>query len=197
MHTQPPDTYSFTSECPPIFETILNGGIEEAKTAIRNLPNKDIQCPELLITPLHLACVTGKVPLVELLLDLGAKPMIRDSLDNTPLHLCAYFRRYHTARKFLLKIKDKEIAQKLVNLINHAGMSPLYVASATGDVRLMELFSKYGADINSYTKLLMCHFNLFPLYFIDARSRTEHRYMKQHCQEIRRLLTFCSKTVRI
>lgn len=109
-------------------------------------------CPETGITPLHLACVAGKIPLVELLLDLGAKPYTRDSLDNTPLHLCAYFRRYHTARKFLLKIKDKEIAQKLVNKINHAGMSPLYIASATGDVRIVELFFKYGADINSYKK---------------------------------------------
>lgn len=109
----------------------------------------NVQCPESLITPLHFACVKGKIPLVEALLDRGAKPMMRDSLDNTPLHLCAYFRRYHTARKFLLKIKDKELAQNLVNKINHAGMSPLYIASATGDVRMMELFFKYGADINS------------------------------------------------
>ncbi|XP_010444033.1 PREDICTED: ADP-ribosylation factor GTPase-activating protein AGD1 isoform X1 [Camelina sativa] len=65
---------------------------------------------------LHLACLSGDIGMVELLLQYGAKINATDSKGRTPLHHCIISRRYAIARLLLMRGGDPNAVDKENNI---------------------------------------------------------------------------------
>ncbi|KAL7306090.1 hypothetical protein TKK_0001543 [Trichogramma kaykai] len=123
--------------------------------------NAKIECPwhQSLdgCTTLHTAIEFSGIELVELLLENGLNPDVKDSFGRTPLHRvydCGCSPIYsllsgpHKHKKEVLK----ELAQNNADLkdLNSQNQTALHL---TFDVEIIEIILKYGVDINSKDKL--------------------------------------------
>ena len=84
------------------------------------------------------ACITNRLDVVKLLLELGART---DEKSQTPLIQSCYLRNIDVIRLFICHVAD-------VNIIDNGGHSGLSVACEHGYDDLVELLVDHGADVN-------------------------------------------------
>lgn len=100
-------------------------------------------CNDLGETALHVACATGRVEMVQLLLDAGANVnAMTKSEGRTPLHLACLNDRVDTA-KLLFNCGTCDLDAK-----DHNGDTSLHLATVAGNVKLVSLLIRYGANTN-------------------------------------------------
>lgn len=113
-------------------------------------------------TPLHIACIYGKVEMVKNLLALGADDTIQNINGKTPAHYVAERSTYLTAEK------REELFSLLphIDLAGRDGETPLMLLMSIGDssvdkIKLLEILLAKGARVNcsddkGNTPLLLC-----------------------------------------
>jgi hypothetical protein len=97
-------------------------------------------------TPIHRACVMGKLPLVKVLLsEFGCDPNATDNNGRVPLHWACQ-RRFLPIVKFLV-----EACQCDCNVQGSCGMTPLHFAVMVGDSSIVQYLVESGRCTASYS----------------------------------------------
>lgn len=97
-------------------------------------------------TPIHRACVMGKLPLVKVLLsEFGCDPNAADNNGRVPLHWACQ-RRFLPIVKFLV-----EACQCDCNVQGSCGMTPLHFAVMVGDSSIVQYLVESGRCTASYS----------------------------------------------
>jgi len=116
----------------------------ELKHKQRQRPIAINACNGLGETALHVASATGRIRMVQLLLDAGANVNVTTKSENrTPLHLACLNGCIDTA-KLLLNCATCD-----VNVKDYYGNIPLHMAIEIGNVKFVALLLRHGADINA------------------------------------------------
>ena len=92
---------------------------------------------ELGETPLHWACSKGLINNIRILLNAGANPLLVDNNNNTIFHYAAEGGQYKLIR-YLIK---KKIGSDLIKLRNLEQKSPLEIATAENEKKIVRLLS--------------------------------------------------------
>lgn len=93
--------------------------------------------------PLHTASCNDAITCAELLLYYDPTMLAtKNNLDNTPLHITAYYGSYHCANLFLNN--NANIDEK-----NNANCTPLYFACHNYHPRCIELLLRHGANVST------------------------------------------------
>ncbi|KAJ5234999.1 uncharacterized protein N7469_004167 [Penicillium citrinum] len=93
-------------------------------------------------TPLDAACRTGRLPIVQLLLQHGADPNVANLTGFIPLHQAIYGIHPETVR-LLLETGSDPYA------VNIKGMTPLHCAAVGGDIDIIKSLLELGATLQS------------------------------------------------
>ena len=134
-------------------------------------------------TPLHLACEKGHYPVVDLLLQNGADPNFHpENMSNNPLQLAV--------KNCFLKIAGRLLSAKA----NPDGPAdtyfndiPLFTAAANGNLQMMKLLLKAGADPNCELNSQKNH-RILPITTAIQKSNLEavvlllHRNADPNCK---------------
>ena len=113
-------------------------------------------------TPLHWACILGRIETARILLEHGAKVNVKNHYGKTPLHFASRYGRIEIAKTLL------EHGAK-VNIKTNYGETPLHLAIFNGHAELAKTLLNYGADVNAkntYYKI--------PLSLANIYIRKEH-----------------------
>jgi len=95
-------------------------------------------------TALHVASATGRIRMVQLLLDAGANVNVTTKSESrTPLHL-ACLNGYIDTAKLLLNCATCD-----VNVKDYYGNTPLHTVIKIGNAKFVALLLRHGADINA------------------------------------------------
>ncbi|XP_042877569.1 transient receptor potential cation channel subfamily A member 1 homolog [Penaeus japonicus] len=94
-------------------------------------------------TPLLIAAQSGHATAVQALLDLGANERAMDKLDKTALYLSAE----HGKLEVLQVLTESERGRDLLNIADCYGRPPLHVAVSGGNMAVLEMLLKAGAEI--------------------------------------------------
>lgn len=101
-------------------------------------------CNSLGETALHVASATGRIKMVQLLLDAGANiNVMTKPEDRTPLHLACLNNHVDTAKLLL------NCATCNVDIKDRKGDTPLHLATVAGNVKSVSLLIRYGACTNA------------------------------------------------
>ena len=128
-----------------LLQAIRMNNHNEVVFSIENSADINPQVKEWTETPLGIAIHYGNAQIIETLILNGAKPNIKFSHDETPIHLA---------------IKARENQEEIINiLVNHGadieaketifGSTPLHMAVRRNEKELVKLLLNHGADINS------------------------------------------------
>lgn len=126
----------------------LSGNVEAAEALIKAGANVNSQAKGDGTVSLHLAAQRGHMEIIELLIANGAEVDARDSESEithggrTPLHYAA---NAAVAQLLLLEGADVEAGESGV------GRTPLFNATMTGNVEVMEVLVAAGAKVNAKT----------------------------------------------
>ncbi|XP_069972152.1 transient receptor potential cation channel subfamily A member 1 homolog isoform X2 [Penaeus vannamei] len=94
-------------------------------------------------TPLLIAAQSGHAAAVQALLDLGANERAMDKLDKTALYLSAE----HGKLEALQVLTESERGRDLLNFPDCYGRPPLHVAVSCGNMAVLEMLLKAGAEV--------------------------------------------------
>jgi ankyrin repeat protein len=117
----------------------LLGATEAARTLLDRGAKVGARFARVNRTPLHAAAARGFLPLVNLLLEHGVDPEVKDGAGFTPLHDAAEQGRAMTVRALLN-------AGAKVNTTNSIGRSALWLAAARGQTETVAYLLGHGAD---------------------------------------------------
>ncbi len=132
---------------PDVFEAAAVGQTDTLRTLIENDPQVINTYSHDEWTALHLACFFGHTHAVTLLLQNGAHvdTWSKNSMGNQPLHAaCAGMGSHQVVQKLL-------DADAPVNTAEHGGYTALHLAAARGDLELVSLLVRRGADPTAKT----------------------------------------------
>jgi len=105
-------------------------------------------------TALHLCCLYGYLPCVQLLLDRGASPEIKDEEGAIPLHdACAG--GYTEIVQLLINSGNSAVLQRMLNTVEAEGETPLRHAARGEHTDVVRLLLAVGASphkVNIYGK---------------------------------------------
>jgi len=137
-----------------IHELVQSGDVEAVRTALRLQPEKVDVEDEGGRTPLHWACRSDQLEMVELLVGSGATVDVLDEYLNAPLHYLAS-RGLSDAMGFLIERGAN------VDVVNYEQMTPLHLAAASGSIAAAQILIAAGADLEiqndrGRTALILC-----------------------------------------
>lgn len=99
----------------------------------------------VILNPLWAACERSNFPIVEILLQRGANPIIKSDLNMTALH-CAAMAQYENLQIVKLLVDHKcPINMKSTQ----AGETPLFLACNSGYAEIVEYLISLGVDLNA------------------------------------------------
>lgn len=105
-------------------------------------------------TALHLCCLYGYLPCVQLLLDRGASPEVKDEEGAIPLHdACAG--GFTEIVQLLINSGDSAALQRMLNTVEAEGETPLHHAARGEHTDVVRLLLAVGASphkVNVYGK---------------------------------------------
>ncbi|XP_042301679.1 NF-kappa-B inhibitor epsilon isoform X1 [Sceloporus undulatus] len=126
-----------------------------ALCCIAELPVEALEIQnDLFQTPLHLSVYLEQFIVVEALVLKGVNTALQDRSGNTPLHLACEQQSVECAQLLLMQepISDKNKEAKKtpqdLQLQNWQGLTCLHISTLKGNLQLMTLLVKNGADIN-------------------------------------------------
>ena len=154
---------------------ISHSDLEMVNCLLKAKANQDIQEAINGLSPLHVACMNGNLPICEALISAKANPNIRDHNGNTPLHTAS--KEGHVcivkcliAAKAKLDVQQKnggtpmyiaclkkhlEVVRTLLKAeadpdipISSAGTTALHAAVLINNIPLLELLLQHNADPN-------------------------------------------------
>ncbi|MEX0762123.1 MAG: ankyrin repeat domain-containing protein [Dehalococcoidia bacterium] len=132
---------------PDVFEAAAAGQTDTLGILLDNEPGLSNTYSHDGWTALHLACFFGHTHAVTLLLQNGAHvdTWSKNSMGNQPLHAaCAGMGSHQVVQKLL-------DAGTPVSTAEHGGYTPLHLAAARGDLELVSLLVRRGADPTAKT----------------------------------------------
>ena len=161
----------------PLHYACVRSQLIKAKALLMRGANPNLPSHVANDTPLHIACFTGHLELVQLLLRNSAIVDMLDSKHMTALHKAAVFRKADIIKELLdhgadINADDFKIGTPLhwacvlgdvfkvkvliahgakINVHNLEGATPLHLAVAIGETELVHLLIDNGADINVRT----------------------------------------------
>uniref|UniRef100_A0A8C8RBY6 NFKB inhibitor epsilon n=1 Tax=Pelusios castaneus TaxID=367368 RepID=A0A8C8RBY6_9SAUR len=108
---------------------------------------------DLFQTPLHLAVYLEQPNVVRALIQKGVNPDLQDRNGNTPLHVACEQQNLQCATELLKEPASRESPEPLeslqdLQLQNWQGFACLHISTLKGNLRLMGLLLRNGADIN-------------------------------------------------
>lgn len=118
-------------------------------------------------TMLHFAAAMSDVDKVDYLLKNGANPKLKDSLGNTPLHLCMNKPLIYHPPKILRMLLEYGAN---VNARNNRGTTPLHRACLLGAMDFVEILLKHRAKVFVFDKN-----GQMPIQFAGKVSSAETR----------------------
>jgi ankyrin repeat protein len=137
-----------------IHELVQCGDVEPVRTALRLHPEKIDVKDEGGRTPLHWACRSDQLEMVELLVGSGAAVDVQDQYLNAPLHSLAS-RNLSDGMVFLIERGAD------VDVVNYERMTPLHLAAESGSNAAARVLIAAGADLEikndrGRTALILC-----------------------------------------
>ncbi|KAK3445460.1 hypothetical protein EUGRSUZ_A01621 [Eucalyptus grandis] len=162
-----PDSYT-----PPhlrdLSAAVQDGDVDALRLALDNLNGSIDEPVEDGDTALHLACLYGHLPCVQLLLERGACLEAKDEDGAIPLHdACAG--GYVDIVQFLInRARSRECVRRMLETNDDEGDTPLHHAARGEHVDVIRILLAAGADItktNMYGKV--CTYVTFPLAFLS------------------------------
>jgi ankyrin repeat protein len=130
---------------PPLHQAVKLGEEERVRTLLESKNTEIDRRDGFNETPLYIAVQTGKINIVQLLIDAGANLNATNRLEDTALHK-AVFTEDLPAAKVLLKAGAK------VNVKNNWNQTPLHFATIIGNPQIVKLLLNAGADKNAINK---------------------------------------------
>ncbi|KAH8798025.1 ankyrin repeat-containing domain protein [Flagelloscypha sp. PMI_526] len=101
-------------------------------------PDVDVVAGELMETPLHIACATGAIQIVQLLCEHLANPSIQDKWGRTPFNVALMNGKIEVAEYLLNQGASPHV---------DFGTSPLSVACLYGWTEIVQLLLEYHVDL--------------------------------------------------
>ncbi|CAH8339458.1 unnamed protein product [Eruca vesicaria subsp. sativa] len=126
---------------------VKSGDVVALDTAIDNFGGLIDEPLENNDSALHLACLYGHLPCVELLLERGANIEIKDTDDALPLHDACDGAGYLDIVEFLLsRASSPECAKRMIETMDRAGNTPLHCAASGEHVNVIRFLLSSGAS---------------------------------------------------
>ena len=97
-------------------------------------------------TLLILACIGNNIEIINLLINVGVDPLIKNKDGNTCLHICVYNKNYECAGIILSKIESLKDKNKIIQILsskNNSGETPLHISSDYNQENFVLLFISY------------------------------------------------------
>ncbi|XP_057660313.1 ankyrin repeat domain-containing protein 49-like [Diorhabda carinulata] len=108
-----------------ILDACEKGNLEQVKTLIESNPNLINVTDKDGYTPLHRACYSNNVDIVEFLLQNGANIAAETEMQWQPLHSCCQWNHKECAAVLIQHGAD-------VNALSQGGQTPLHIAASHG-----------------------------------------------------------------
>jgi ankyrin repeat protein len=137
---------------PPLVLALAKGHDEVAEILISAGADVRRADPGRGMAALHLAAMHGKGRLVQLLIDRGAD--LEATFGQPPLTALAL--AYRMGQRDVVHLLLQAGASPNVSIdspdapAEEAGVTPLFHAASTGDVSMLQLLAKHGADLNAW-----------------------------------------------
>jgi hypothetical protein len=100
------------------------------------------------VQPLHMACQLAKMDCADVLLSAGFSCMLQDELGRTPLHVCSISRSPNAG---LCATLVAQAGKKALAVRDKDGLTPLHLAVAQNNLRVIEALMTNGADVSVTT----------------------------------------------
>ncbi|OTF70857.1 ankyrin repeat domain containing protein, partial [Euroglyphus maynei] len=97
--------------------------------------------------PLHLAILKRQINLIPLLIAKGVSLTFQDNLGNTPLHIACKYSLVNIVEIIFATASIKTVS-KCLEIRNYDGDTCLHLVAYNNDLKLLELFIRYGANID-------------------------------------------------
>ncbi|KFK38378.1 hypothetical protein AALP_AA3G106100 [Arabis alpina] len=151
-HDSDHETPSFLDDLAAAAQT---GNVDALRTAIANLNGVVDEPLEDNDTALHLACLYGHLPCVQLLLDRGANMEVKDEDEALPLHDACAGGYLEIVQLLLSRASESECVKRMLDTIDVEGDTPLHHAARGEHVDVIRFLLCSGASPttkNSYGK---------------------------------------------
>ncbi|KAF3959547.1 hypothetical protein ACB098_09G037400 [Castanea mollissima] len=153
------DLVELDDETPPHLRDLAAatelGDLEALRLALDNLTGSIDEPVEDGDTALHIACLYGHLPCVQLLLERGASLEAKDEDGAIPLHDACAGGYIEIAQLLLNFSNDSEIVKRMLESVDVEGDTPLHHAARGEHVDVIRLLLASGAsptNTNSYAK---------------------------------------------
>ncbi|CAN6894430.1 unnamed protein product [Brassica oleracea] len=138
--------YEFSSLLGALAAAAEFGDVVALGTAIDSMHGFTDEPLENNDTALHLACLYGNLPCVELLLERGADMEVKDLYRATPLHNACDGGYLDIVEFLLSRASGPECAKRMIETIDQQGDTPLHNAARGEYVDVVRLLLSSGAS---------------------------------------------------
>lgn len=150
---------NYESDTPPqlrdLRDAIANNDIDALRLALDNLTGSIDEAVEDGDTALHLCCLYGHLPLVQLLLERGANIEATDEDGAIPLHDASASGFLDIVQLLINSANNPECVKRMMESVDAEGDTPLHHAARGGHIDIIRLLLASGASptkTNSFEK---------------------------------------------